>query len=99
MVTVKPIPRRNFASSIWIEVKRRSARAKAGRREAEECERGASRDFLQTSGRPGFLIRATLAATLSGLGGMYSGLICEAAALPGHGGIFQLGEIEISARL
>ncbi len=40
--------------------------------------------FLQTSGRPGFLIRAALAATLSGLWGMYSGFeLCEAAALPG----------------
>ena len=34
---------------------------------------------------PGFLIRAALAATLSGLWGMYSGFeICEAAALPGR---------------
>jgi starch synthase (maltosyl-transferring) len=41
--------------------------------------------FLQTSGRPGFLIRAALAATLSGLWGMYSGYeLCEAAALPGR---------------
>jgi starch synthase (maltosyl-transferring) len=41
--------------------------------------------FLQTSGRPGFLIRAALAATLSGLWGMYSGFeLCEAAALPGR---------------
>jgi starch synthase (maltosyl-transferring) len=41
--------------------------------------------FLQTSGRPGFLIRAALAATLSGLWGVYSGFeICEAAALPGR---------------
>lgn len=40
--------------------------------------------FLQTSGRAGFLIRAALAATLSGLWGMYSGFeICEAAAVPG----------------
>lgn len=40
--------------------------------------------FLQTSGRSGFLIRAALAATLSGLWGMYSGFeLCEAAALPG----------------
>ena len=40
--------------------------------------------FLQTSGRGGFLIRAALAATLSGLWGMYSGFeLCEAAALPG----------------
>ncbi|MBV9043894.1 MAG: DUF3416 domain-containing protein, partial [Alphaproteobacteria bacterium] len=41
--------------------------------------------FLQTSGRPGFLIRAVLAATLSGLWGVYSGFeLCEAAALPGR---------------
>ena len=40
--------------------------------------------FLQTSGRPGFLIRAALAACGSGLWGMYSGFeLCEAAALPG----------------
>jgi starch synthase (maltosyl-transferring) len=41
--------------------------------------------YLQTSGRPGFLIRAALAATLSGLWGMFSGFeLCEAAALPGR---------------
>ena len=41
--------------------------------------------FLQTSGRPGFLIRAALAATLSGLWGVYSGFeVCEAAPLPGR---------------
>ncbi len=41
--------------------------------------------FLQGSGRAGFLIRAALAATLSGLWGMYSGFeLCEAAALPGR---------------
>jgi starch synthase (maltosyl-transferring) len=41
--------------------------------------------FLQTSGRPGFLIRAALAATLSGLFGTYSGFeLCEARALPGR---------------
>ena len=40
--------------------------------------------FLQTSGRPGFLIRAALATTLSGLWGCYSGFeICESAPLPG----------------
>jgi len=40
--------------------------------------------FLQTSGRPGFRIRAVLAATLSGLFGVYSGFeLCEAAAVPG----------------
>ncbi len=41
--------------------------------------------FLQQSGRAGFLIRAALAATLSGLWGIYSGFeLCEAAALPGR---------------
>jgi starch synthase (maltosyl-transferring) len=41
--------------------------------------------FLQTSGRPGFLIRAALGATLSGLFGVYSGFeLCEARALPGR---------------
>ncbi len=41
--------------------------------------------FLQNSGRPGFLIRAALAATLSGLFGVYSGFeLCEARALPGR---------------
>jgi starch synthase (maltosyl-transferring) len=41
--------------------------------------------FLQTSGRAGFLIRAALAATLSGLWGVYSGFeLCEADPLPGR---------------
>jgi starch synthase (maltosyl-transferring) len=41
--------------------------------------------FLQTSGRPGFLIRAALAATLSGLWGVYNGFeLCEGTpAVPG----------------
>ncbi len=40
--------------------------------------------FLQTSGRAGFLIRAALATTLSGLWGMYSGFeLCESAPIPG----------------
>jgi len=40
--------------------------------------------FLQGSGRPGFLIRAALAATLSGLWGVYNGFeLCESAAVPG----------------
>ena len=40
--------------------------------------------FLQSSGRPGFLIRAALAATLSGLWGVYNGFeLCEASAVPG----------------
>ena len=43
--------------------------------------------FLHTSGRPGFLIRAALATTLSGLWGMYSGFeVCEAAPLVGPKG-------------
>lgn len=40
--------------------------------------------FLQRSGRPGFLIRAALATTLSGLWGMYSGFeLCEGTPVPG----------------
>lgn len=39
--------------------------------------------FLQNSGRPGFLIRAALASTLSGLWGISSGFeLCEAGAVP-----------------
>ena len=50
--------------------------------------------FLQTSGRPGFLIRAALAATLSGLFGVYSGFeLCEARALPGREEYAALREI------
>ena len=41
--------------------------------------------FLQTSGRAGFLTRATLAATLSGSWGVYSGFeLCEATPIPGR---------------
>jgi starch synthase (maltosyl-transferring) len=40
--------------------------------------------FLQNSGRPGFLIRAALAATLSGLWGVYNGFeLCEGTPVPG----------------
>jgi starch synthase (maltosyl-transferring) len=40
--------------------------------------------FLQASGRAGFLIRAALAATLSGLWGVYNGFeLCEAQPVPG----------------
>lgn len=40
--------------------------------------------FLQQSGRPGHLIRMALAATTSGLWGMYSGFeLCEARPMPG----------------
>jgi starch synthase (maltosyl-transferring) len=38
--------------------------------------------FLQSSGRPGFLIRAALASTLSGLWGVYNGFeLCEGTPL------------------
>ena len=41
--------------------------------------------FLQTSGRAGFLLRAALAATLSGLWGVYNGFeLCEARSLNGR---------------
>jgi starch synthase (maltosyl-transferring) len=40
--------------------------------------------FIQTGGRPSFMIRFALAATLSSVYGMYSGFeLCENAALPG----------------
>jgi starch synthase (maltosyl-transferring) len=55
--------------------------------------------FLQTSGRAGFLIRAALAATLSGLWGVYSGFeICEAAPLPGREEYLDSEKYEIRAR-
>jgi starch synthase (maltosyl-transferring) len=41
--------------------------------------------FLQNSGRAGHLIRAAIAATLSGLWGVYNGFeLCEAAPIPGR---------------
>ena len=41
--------------------------------------------FLQTSGRPGFLVRAALASTLSGLWGVYNGFeLCEGTPVPGR---------------
>jgi starch synthase (maltosyl-transferring) len=55
--------------------------------------------FLQTSGRPGFLIRAALATTLSGLWGMYSGFeICEAAPMPGKEEYLDSEKYEIRIR-
>ena len=55
--------------------------------------------FLQDSGRPGFLIRAALAATLSGLWGVYSGFeLCEAAALPGREEYLDSEKYEIRPR-
>jgi starch synthase (maltosyl-transferring) len=55
--------------------------------------------FLQTSGRPGFLIRAALAATLSGLWGIYSGFeLCEFEPLPGREEYVDSEKYEIRVR-
>jgi starch synthase (maltosyl-transferring) len=56
--------------------------------------------FLQTSGRPGFRIRAALAATLSGLFGVYSGFeLCESAPLgPGKEEYLDSEKYEIRPR-
>ena len=52
--------------------------------------------FLQTGGRPAFLIRAALACTLSGLWGMYNGSeLCEADALRGREEYIDSGKYEI----
>jgi starch synthase (maltosyl-transferring) len=53
--------------------------------------------FLQTSGRGGFLIRAALAATLSGLWGVYNGFeLCEATPVtPGKEEYFESEKYEI----
>jgi starch synthase (maltosyl-transferring) len=54
--------------------------------------------FLQRSGRAGHLIRAALAATLSGLWGVYSGFeLCEAQALPGKEEYLDSEKYEIRA--
>ncbi|MBV8094272.1 MAG: alpha-1,4-glucan--maltose-1-phosphate maltosyltransferase, partial [Acetobacteraceae bacterium] len=54
--------------------------------------------FLQTSGRPGFLIRAALAATLSGLWGIYNGFeLCEGTPLPGREEYMDSEKYEIRA--
>jgi starch synthase (maltosyl-transferring) len=55
--------------------------------------------MLQTSGRPGFLIRAALAATLSGLWGVYNGFeLCEATPLgPGKEEYLDSEKYEIRA--
>lgn len=55
--------------------------------------------FLQTSGRAGFIIRSTLAATLSGNWGIYSGFeICESAPIPGREEYLDSEKYEIRAR-
>ena len=54
--------------------------------------------FLQTSGRGGFLIRAALATTLSGLWGMYNGFeLCEATPIPGREEYLNSEKYEIKA--
>ncbi len=55
--------------------------------------------FLQTGGRAAFLIRAALAATLSGLWGVYSGFeFCEATPLPGREEYLNSEKYEIRPR-
>jgi starch synthase (maltosyl-transferring) len=55
--------------------------------------------YLQTSGRPGFRIRAALAATLSGLFGVYSGFeLCESAPIPGKEEYLDSEKYEIRPR-
>jgi starch synthase (maltosyl-transferring) len=55
-------------------------------------------EFLQNSGRSGHLIRAALAATLSGLWGVYNGFeLCEATAVPGKEEYFNSEKYEIKA--
>ncbi len=55
--------------------------------------------FLQTSGRGGFLIRAALAATLSGLWGVYSGFeLLEADPVPGKEEYARSEKYEIKPR-
>jgi len=55
--------------------------------------------FLQHTGRPGFLIRAALATTLSGLWGMSQGFeFCEAQALPGREEYAHSDKYEIRVR-
>ena len=55
--------------------------------------------FLQTSGRPGFRIRAVLAATLSGLFGVYSGFeLCDGVPIPGKEEYLDSEKFEIKPR-
>jgi starch synthase (maltosyl-transferring) len=54
--------------------------------------------FLQRSGRAGFLIRAGLAATMSGLWGVYNGFeLCEGTPLPGKEEYLNSEKYEIRA--
>ncbi|HKX10904.1 MAG TPA: maltotransferase domain-containing protein [Stellaceae bacterium] len=54
--------------------------------------------YLQTGGRAAFQIRAVLAATLSGVWGMYSGFeLCEATPIPGREEYLDSEKYEIKA--
>ena len=55
--------------------------------------------YLQNSGRPGFVVRSTLAATLSSSWGIYSGFeLCEAAPLPGREEYLDSEKYQLRAR-
>jgi starch synthase (maltosyl-transferring) len=55
--------------------------------------------YLHNSGRPGFLVRAALAATLSGLWGVYSGFeLCESAPLKGKEEYLDSEKYEVKPR-
>jgi starch synthase (maltosyl-transferring) len=55
--------------------------------------------YLQNSGRPGFVVRSTLAATLSSNWGIYSGFeLCEAAPLPGREEYLDSEKYQLRAR-
>lgn len=55
--------------------------------------------YLQKSGRPGFIVRATLAATLSPSWGIYSGFeLCEDAPLEGREEYLNSEKYELRAR-
>ena len=54
--------------------------------------------YLQTSGRPGFIVRATLASTLSPLYGVYSGFeLCEGTPIPGKEEYLDSEKFEVKA--
>ncbi len=56
-------------------------------------------EYLQRGGRPAFMIRAVLAATLSSVYGIYSGYeLCENAALPGREEYLDSEKYEIRVR-
>ena len=71
-----------------------AGRATSSGRTSSSTRRISTRSSCRPPAGPGFLIRAALAATLSGLWGMYSGFeICEVSAAARPRGIPGLGEI------